>query len=474
MRFERPFWTIAAIGALLALLSVVFARPLLVVGAALIGAWLLGRQFVFVRELERIRDQLAVDHIVAQNRVQTGESVSVVLSANMPAPTELDVTVESQPPITATGSTREERTAILESGDGETNYTVAFPIAGEHAFPKPTITATDRTGLFSEAFTQGFATEMIVEPRTPQNVHVGVGGTKIAAIYGEHEGGRLGSGVSPSELREYERGDSAHRIDWKATARHGEPYVREYEAETDRKTTLVFDHRNATGQGPTGRTKLDYLREAALIFTNTSRDVTDPLGLYAIGDEGVTQQLRPRTTGDQYRAIRRTLRELTPTEEQTTTEIASPAAARQAAKQLQNDETPFAGTLRPFFEDTDPYITKVEANPLVETVQTHLDRLHGTVWTVIFTDDTDRVGVREAVKLARRGDAHVSVFLTPSVLFEPGGLGDIETAYDRYLSFEEFRRELTRLDRVSAFEVGPGDRIATLLDARRQRRSAYQ
>jgi len=37
-------------------------------------------------------------------------------------------------------------------------------------------------------------------------------------------------------------------IDWKSTARLGEPYVRETEGETDRHTALLVDHRAHTGE----------------------------------------------------------------------------------------------------------------------------------------------------------------------------------------------------------------------------------
>ncbi|WP_255681357.1 hypothetical protein [Natrinema sp. SYSU A 869] len=61
----------------------------------------------------------------------------------------------------------------------------------------------------------------------------------------------------------------------------------------------------------------------------------------------------------------------------------------------------------------------------------------------------------------------MTVLLAPSVLYEPGGLADVEQAYDRYIEFEEFRRELSRMDNVRALEVGPADRLATVLEAGR-------
>jgi len=61
------------------------------------------------------------------------------------------------------------------------------------------------------------------------------------------------------------------------------------------------------------------------------------------------------------------------------------------------------------------------------------------------------------------------VLLAPSVLYEPGGLADIEQAYDRYVEFEQFRRELARIDNVTALEVGPTDRLSAVIEAGRSR-----
>jgi len=91
---------------------------------------------------------------------------------------------------------------------------------------------------------------------------------------------------------------------------------------------------------------------------------------------------------------------------------------------------------------------------------------------VILTDDERETEVREAVKLARRigtGDGGVLVFLAPTSLYEPGSLADLDAAYDRYADFERFRRSLAAIDGVSAYEVGPADRLdAVLASGRRQ------
>jgi len=51
---------------------------------------------------------------------------------------------------------------------------------------------------------------------------------------------------------------------------------------------------------------------------------------------------------------------------------------------------------------------------------------------------------------------------------------DLDDAYHRYTEFEAFRRELAAIPRVTAFEVGPSDRLANVLSAGRARRGATQ
>ena len=98
-----------------------------------------------------------------------------------------------------------------------------------------------------------------------------------------------------------------------------------------------------------------------------------------------------------------------------------------------------------------------------------LFRSQGNSQTLVFTTDSDPAQLREAVKVARGSAGHVVVFLAPQVLFEERGMTDLETAYERYTEFEELRCELAGLERVSAYEVAPGDRLTAVLAAGRAR-----
>jgi len=151
------------------------------------------------------------------------------------------------------------------------------------------VTATD--GLFSETVTVGTTPTVAVEPPSPgrsTSVRAGTGSPPRTA---PTRPGQTGSGIELAELREYVPGDTEKQIDWKATARHGTPYVRDYEAETDRRTLLVVDHRASLATGSRAETQLEALREIALVIAGNARRLNDPLGLVTVGDDGITNHI---------------------------------------------------------------------------------------------------------------------------------------------------------------------------------------
>jgi len=494
MQPTRRGWTVAALAVVLAVLAVVFARPVILGGSVLVGAWLLTRQYRFLRDLERTADSLSVVQSPAQTTVHTGTEVPVTLTATRE--TETAVTLEITAGLPVGARTAEPISVTLEPGSERTDRTrtVTWPVAGRHAFDDAVVTATD--GLFRETITTGSTPTVTVEPPSPRPIHVGEGGDRIAASYGSHGAERSGSGTELAELREYVPGDNKRQIAWKATARHATPYVREYEAETDQRTLLIMDHRTGLGTGSRAETKLDALREVALAIAGTARRLNDPLGLITVGDEGITSRIEMGAPAVTHGSVRRQLLDLesmatieppatvvsgrdsspsTPGHDDSALATArgqipnraTPADARQSVTELENGDDAFARTLQPFYADRRIYRERVSEDPLYGAVRTGITNAHGTR-TVICTDDSRPAELRETVSLARQ-EGEVMILLAPTVLYEQGGLADIERAYDRYVAFEEFRRELAKFDNVTALEVGPEDRLAALLDAGRSR-----
>ena len=496
MQPTRQLGAVAGLVVALAFLAVVTGRQSMLWGAVLVGGWLLGQAGRFARDLERTVASLSVEQTPARTAPQVNDAVPVTLLATLERPAPVALSIEAGLPA---GAASEAPLSVpLESGEtvAERTVDVTWPVVGHHRFEAATVTAAN--DLFRERVPAGRRPTVAVVRRGPRSIHVGTGGDRLPMAVGEHEAAQTGSGIEPAELREYVPGDTTQRIDWKATARLGTPHVREFEAETDRRSLLVVDHRATLAVGPPGETKLDYLRGAVLALVDGVRAVDDPVALLTVGDGGVTDWRDFHTAPDEYQTVRRRLFDLEPTPAESGPE---PASSREAGPSpvsavagsqptssvdhvddrttaadvtrhlaaLEGDADEFARSLRPFLYDRQIYRERIGSEPLYGAVRSRLARQRGFVWTAIFSDDAHPAELRETVKLARADGNEVAVFLAPTVLHEPGGLADVERAYERYVAFERFRRELSRMERVTAFEVGPGDRLATVLEAGRSR-----
>jgi len=470
MRPKRRFWVLVALAAAASAWAVVVGRPVLLVAVCGVCAWLIAQQYRFLATLRTVSDALECTQRSSAARTVTEGTTFLTLTARVEPETSLTLAVEPSVPVGANG-TVEPLTLTGAATETTGTFELAWPVAGRFRIEAPTVTATDRLGLFEQRLRPAVDRPAVtVEPRRPRTVHVGEGGDPIAAGFGEHETGQTGRGLEPAEVRKYVAGDAFRRIDWKATARLNETHVREFTTQTDRETRVIVDHRSSMATGPPGERKYDYARHVALAFVEHARETSDRIGCQTVGDEGITGVFEPRAAPDTLRRITRHLESIEATSPDNAASASRrggptptpPDRVREARERLADDGTTFATRLRPFFDRPDAYVRTISDKPLFGAVEAASAQLGGSRWTVIVTDDTGQTETREAVKLASR-NGPVLVFLLPSVLFEPGGLDDLDAAYASYVEFEEFRRELASLRDVSAFEVGPADRLSTVL-----------
>lgn len=479
MHPTRRFWAVSALCGFLAAYGLVLARPVALVGVAGVGGWLVATYARAVRGVAATDDAMTLATTLSRPQVAVDDEVRLTVRATLDRPSAVHTAITVALPVAAETVERSARTIHLEPGmtEAETTIPVSLPVAGQFDLPALDVDYADPSGLTTASVERGETPTLTVEPRRPRNLHVGQGGERVAAAYGDHAADQTGSGLTPAELRQYVPGDAAGRIDWKATARLDSAYVREFEAETNRQTLLVCDHRSTMTVGRRGETMLDYAREVGLGICAAAKRASDPIGLYTVGEAGLTSRQEPSTAPERYRAVRRRLLELTPMDgpsgrsgAERGSEPVRLTDVRTATSRLAGDSSQFAARLRPYFETTEAYAQRLEGDPLYETVRRFGRRHAETTWTVFLTDDSRRNQLREAVRLASEGGDHVLVFLTPRVLFEQDALVDLDRAYERYVAFEEFRRELNRLRRVRAFEVGAGDRLEAVLGSRRRGR----
>ncbi|MBV9656461.1 MAG: DUF58 domain-containing protein [Acetobacteraceae bacterium] len=85
------------------------------------------------------------------------------------------------------------------------------------------------------------------------------------ALAGRHTSRLRGRGLDFMEMRHYQDGDDVRAIDWRATARLREPYVRVYTEERDRIVLLLVDQRISMFFGSKRATKSVAAAEAAAL-----------------------------------------------------------------------------------------------------------------------------------------------------------------------------------------------------------------
>ena len=471
MNVTGRWWATAGTGAALVVVGVAADRPVLVLGAAGLGAWLLGTAATASRSMRRLVDRLAVEYDLTAATTVVDETATATLTVRRPpTTTAAPVTVRATTPPGVDG---DEAVGPLTLAPGDTEATatasLTFPIAGRFAFPSPTVEVGDAFGLYRTRVPLGSAPSVTVTPRTP-DLHVGQGGEKIYSAYGEHQANRPGPGVTTRELRQYVPGDDIRRIDWNATARLAETYIRETEGETDRELILVVDRRRPMSVGRDGERPLDYAREVGIGLTRAALDRDDPIGLWTVGESGPTASVTARSATRTYGRIETLLYGLTPTDGGGDRDARSVARAQTLTDRLDGDASRFARTLSAYASDTDSYVTLLRDDPLVGTVERIRNRSSREGLIVIVTTDEQPTTLRQTVKTAIRGGGRALVFLLPGCLFEPAGLTDLDAAYERYQTFERLRRDLDQHPRVTVFEIAPDARLDAVLEHRRAAR----
>lgn len=112
-------------------------------------------------------------------------------------------------------------------------------------------------------------------------------------LNGRHASRLRGRGLNFEELRNYLPGDDVRTIDWKVTARTGEPHVRVYTEERDRPALVLVDQRMSMFFGSVTYMKSVIAAEAAAIIADRVLKQGDRIGGIVFGDDAVAEH-RPQ------------------------------------------------------------------------------------------------------------------------------------------------------------------------------------
>ena len=120
-----------------------------------------------------------------------------------------------------------------------------------------------------------------------------------------------GSGEDFDDLKFYQPGDRISDIDWKATARSGEPLIRQFNEERVRHLSIVADTSDAmAATAADGTSKRDAMILAAGLVCFIAQGNGDLVGLVA-GSEGAPVQLPARSSDGHLELVLRSIQQAT-------------------------------------------------------------------------------------------------------------------------------------------------------------------
>lgn len=104
-------------------------------------------------------------------------------------------------------------------------------------------------------------------------------------LAGEYLSVFKGRGIEFEDVRPYEPGDEVRSMDWKVTARTGEPYVKRFIEERDLTVYLLIDVSASGAFGSQEATKIDASVELAALIGHSAVSNHDRVGLILFTDE---------------------------------------------------------------------------------------------------------------------------------------------------------------------------------------------
>jgi len=119
---------------------------------------------------------------------------------------------------------------------------------------------------------------------------------------GRHKSPFHGFSVEFSEYRKYSPGDDLKYIDWKVVAKSDKIYVKQFEAETNLRATILLDASASMGYGEKGLTKIEYASYCAAALSYLMIRQMDAVGLVAF-DKDVRTFISPKNSAQHLRRI---------------------------------------------------------------------------------------------------------------------------------------------------------------------------
>lgn len=128
---------------------------------------------------------------------------------------------------------------------------------------------------------------------------------------GHYQSAFKGSGMTFSEVRDYQYGDETRTIDWNVTARFNTPFVKTFEEEREQTVMLIVDISASGAFGTINQSKKEYITEVCAVLAFSAISNNDKIGVIFCTDS-VEKYIPPKKGKNHILRIIRDLLEFEP------------------------------------------------------------------------------------------------------------------------------------------------------------------
>lgn len=219
-------------------------------------------------------------------RLERERTAELVLRLHNPGRQAVRVTLRMEWPaeLGADPAAGRLRVALAPGETAEVAVACTPARRGPVRIPPPRVEAAGRLGLAQIRFTGAPLPETCVRPNLAQVAAFDqLRNRQSLAQMGIHRVRRIGEGREFEQLREYMPDDEFRQINWKATARRGEPVTALHQAEKAQDLLICLDCGRMMGAPLARGTALDAAVDAAVMLAHAARRGGDKPGLALFG-----------------------------------------------------------------------------------------------------------------------------------------------------------------------------------------------
>lgn len=112
-----------------------------------------------------------------------------------------------------------------------------------------------------------------------RHIEIKTRGLSRQVFAGQYHSAFKGKGMTFSEVREYQYGDSIRDVDWNVTARFNHPYVKVFEEERELTVMLLIDISGSKDFGTDSVFKREFIAELAAVLSFSAIQNNDKIGV---------------------------------------------------------------------------------------------------------------------------------------------------------------------------------------------------